>query len=114
MYCTNSICILLYLFVECGGKMHLREGEYEPAHTDFFEAFKNYDEAGSPRCARVLECMYIHGLLYCTVQCGTLQCSAVHFAMHFSLKKESMKMLYLDSSTFADLVYLCALVLSFS
>ena len=25
---------------ECGGKMHLREGEFEKAHTDFFEAFK--------------------------------------------------------------------------
>ena len=36
-------------FSECGGKMHLREGEYEKAHTDFFEAFKNYDESGSPR-----------------------------------------------------------------
>ncbi|KAK2103688.1 COP9 signalosome complex subunit 2 [Saguinus oedipus] len=32
---------------ECGGKMHLREGEFEKAHTDFFEAFKNYDESGS-------------------------------------------------------------------
>lgn len=32
--------------VECGGKMHLREGEFEKAHTDFFEAFKNYDESG--------------------------------------------------------------------
>jgi len=30
---------------ECGGKMYLREGEFEKAHTDFFEAFKNYDEA---------------------------------------------------------------------
>lgn len=38
-----------HLFPECGGKMHLREGEYEKAHTDFFEAFKNYDESGSPR-----------------------------------------------------------------
>ena len=26
--------------------MHLREGEFEKAHTDFFEAFKNYDESG--------------------------------------------------------------------
>jgi COP9 signalosome complex subunit 2 len=34
---------------ECGGKMHLREGEFEKAHTDFFEDFKNYDESGSPR-----------------------------------------------------------------
>lgn len=38
-----------YCVLECGGKMHLREGEYEKAHTDFFEAFKNYDESGSPR-----------------------------------------------------------------
>jgi len=37
------------IFSECGGKMHLREGEFERAHTDFFEAFKNYDESGSPR-----------------------------------------------------------------
>ena len=29
--------------------MHLREQEYDRAHTDFFEAFKNYDESGSPR-----------------------------------------------------------------
>ena len=29
--------------------MHLREEEFEKAHTDFFEAFKNYDESGSPR-----------------------------------------------------------------
>lgn len=29
--------------------MHLSEGEYEKAHTDFFEAFKNYDESGSSR-----------------------------------------------------------------
>lgn len=37
------------VILECGGKMHLREGEFEKAHTDFFEAFKNYDESGSPR-----------------------------------------------------------------
>ena len=36
-------------YAECGGKMHLREGEFSRAHTDFFEAFKNYDESGSPR-----------------------------------------------------------------
>jgi len=41
--------------------MHLREGEYEKAHTDFFEAFKNYDESGSPRYISVnlviVDCM---------------------------------------------------------
>jgi len=46
----QAVCLcIIVLFVECGGKMHLREGEYEKAHTDFFEAFKNYDESGSPR-----------------------------------------------------------------
>jgi len=34
---------------ECGGKMHLRNSEFEKAHIDFFEAFKNYDESGCPR-----------------------------------------------------------------
>jgi COP9 signalosome complex subunit 2 len=34
---------------ECGGKMHMREKAWEAAHTDFFEAFKSYDDAGSPR-----------------------------------------------------------------
>ncbi|KAK3098879.1 hypothetical protein FSP39_023925 [Pinctada imbricata] len=40
--------LIMGVIRECGGKMHLREGEYEKAHTDFFEAFKNYDESGSP------------------------------------------------------------------
>lgn len=45
--------------------MHLREGEFEKAHTDFFEAFKNYDESGSPRrttCLKylVLANMWVH------------------------------------------------------
>jgi len=31
---------------ECGGKMNMREKEWEKAYNDFFEAFKNYDEAG--------------------------------------------------------------------
>ena len=34
--------ISLGVIRECGGKMHLREGEFEKAHTDFFEAFKVY------------------------------------------------------------------------
>ena len=38
--------MIMKSFLECGGKMHLREGEFEKAHTDFFEAFKNYDESG--------------------------------------------------------------------
>lgn len=39
---------------ECGGKMHMREREWEKAHTDFFEAFKCYDEAG---VARRIHCL---------------------------------------------------------
>ena len=52
-----SVCVCVFVivwFIECGGKMHLREGEYEKAHTDFFEAFKNYDESGSPRYVSVI------------------------------------------------------------
>lgn len=41
--------LIMGVIRECGGKMHLREGEFEKAHTDFFEAFKNYDESGSAR-----------------------------------------------------------------
>ena len=33
----NKCLINLFLCPECGGKMHLREGDYEKAHTDFFE-----------------------------------------------------------------------------
>jgi len=48
---------------ECGGKMHLREGEYDKAHTDFFEAFKNYDESGSPRRATCLKYLVLANML---------------------------------------------------
>lgn len=49
--------------VECGGKMHLREGEFEKAHTDFFEAFKNYDESGSPRRTTCLKYLVLANML---------------------------------------------------
>ena len=29
--------------------MHMRERNWQAAHTDFFEAFKSFDDAGSPR-----------------------------------------------------------------
>uniref|UniRef100_A0A8C5XMR1 COP9 signalosome complex subunit 2 n=1 Tax=Microcebus murinus TaxID=30608 RepID=A0A8C5XMR1_MICMU len=48
---------------ECGGKMHLREGEFEKAHTDFFEAFKNYDESGSPRRTTCLKYLLLANML---------------------------------------------------
>lgn len=43
--------------------MHLREGEYNSAHTDFFEAFKNYDESGSPRRTTCLKYLVLASML---------------------------------------------------
>jgi hypothetical protein len=43
--------------------MHLREREYEEAHTDFFEAFKNYDESGSPRRTTCLKYLVLANML---------------------------------------------------
>jgi COP9 signalosome complex subunit 2 len=48
---------------ECGGKMHMREKEWEKAHTDFFEAFKNYDEAGSPKKIVCLKYLVLANML---------------------------------------------------
>lgn len=54
---------IIVFFPECGGKMHLREGEFEKAHTDFFEAFKNYDESGSPRRTTCLKYLVLANML---------------------------------------------------
>ncbi|CDH49573.1 cop9 signalosome complex subunit 2 isoform 1 [Lichtheimia corymbifera JMRC:FSU:9682] len=48
---------------ECGGKMHMREKEWENAQTDFFESFKNYDEAGSPQRIQVLKYLVLANML---------------------------------------------------
>lgn len=53
----------VFILIECGGKMHLREGEFEKAHTDFFEAFKNYDESGSPRRTTCLKYLVLANML---------------------------------------------------
>jgi len=47
---------------ECGGKMHMNERSWEDAATDFFEAFKSNDEAGSAarvRCLKYLVLAYM-------------------------------------------------------
>jgi len=47
---------------ECGGKMHMSERKWSDATTDFFEAFKSYDEAGSHRriqCLKYLVLAYM-------------------------------------------------------
>ena len=55
--------LIMGVIRECGGKMHLREQEYERAHTDFFEAFKNYDEPGSPRRITCLKYLVLANML---------------------------------------------------
>ncbi|ORX58297.1 PCI-domain-containing protein [Hesseltinella vesiculosa] len=48
---------------ECGGKMHMREKQWEQAQSDFFESFKNYDEAGSPQRIQVLKYLVLANML---------------------------------------------------
>lgn len=43
--------------------MHLRNAEFEKAHTDFFEAFKNYDESGSLRRIVCLKYLVLANML---------------------------------------------------
>ena len=57
--------------------MHLREGEFSRAHTDFFEAFKNYDESGSPRCTLCVcwcRCSYVKTFISHTHTLTHLSC----------------------------------------
>jgi COP9 signalosome complex subunit 2 len=51
------------LIRECGGKMHMYEQEWDNAQTDFFEAFKNYDEAGSPQRIQCLKYLVLANML---------------------------------------------------
>eukprot|EP00510_Aplanochytrium_minuta_P002675 CAMPEP_0184014950 /NCGR_PEP_ID=MMETSP0954-20121128/6009_1 /TAXON_ID=627963 /ORGANISM="Aplanochytrium sp, Strain PBS07" /LENGTH=445 /DNA_ID=CAMNT_0026295619 /DNA_START=255 /DNA_END=1589 /DNA_ORIENTATION=- len=48
---------------ECGGKMHMQEHMWENARSDFFEAFKNYDEAGDPRRINCLKYLVLANML---------------------------------------------------
>ena len=48
---------------ECGGKMHLAERQWEAAATDFFEAFKSYDEAGVARRVQCLKYLVMCNML---------------------------------------------------
>lgn len=48
---------------ECGGKMHMAEQEWEQAKSDFFAAFKHYDEAGLPHRIQCLKYMVLANLL---------------------------------------------------
>lgn len=63
---------------ECGGKMHIIQSkklfhifmdyvsfleQWDQAQQDFFEAFKNYDEAGSPQRIRCLKYLVLANML---------------------------------------------------
>ncbi|KAJ2726072.1 hypothetical protein GGI07_000855 [Coemansia sp. Benny D115] len=48
---------------ECGGKMYMAERNWEEAQSNFFDAFKNYDEAGSPQRVQVLKYLVLASML---------------------------------------------------
>jgi COP9 signalosome complex subunit 2 len=48
---------------ECGGKMHMTERTWAEAATDFFEAFKSYDEAGASRRIQCLKYLVLANML---------------------------------------------------
>lgn len=48
---------------ECGGKMHMNEGNWKEAQSDFYDAFKNYDEAGSLQRITVLKYLVLTTML---------------------------------------------------
>ena len=54
---------ILGIIRECGGKMHMAERQWEKAATDFFEAFKSYDEAGQPRRVQCLKYLVLANML---------------------------------------------------
>ncbi|PWY97413.1 putative COP9 signalosome complex subunit 2 [Testicularia cyperi] len=48
---------------ECGGKMHMSERNWDAAQVDFFQAFLNYDEAGSSQRIQVLKYLVLAHML---------------------------------------------------
>jgi COP9 signalosome complex subunit 2 len=48
---------------ECGGKMHMNEENWKLAQSDFFESFRNYDEAGSLHRIQVLKYLVLTTML---------------------------------------------------
>ncbi|MCJ1421642.1 hypothetical protein MMC32_008008 [Xylographa parallela] len=48
---------------ESGGKMHMSEENWAAAQTDFFESFRNYDEAGSLQRIQVLKYLVLTTML---------------------------------------------------
>ena len=54
---------IIGLIRECGGKMHMAEHKWDDAYTDFFEAFKSYDEAGNKRRVSCLKYLVLANML---------------------------------------------------
>mmetsp|Transcript_65473 Transcript_65473/g.116514 ORF Transcript_65473/g.116514 Transcript_65473/m.116514 type:complete len:452 (-) Transcript_65473:25-1380(-) len=54
---------ILGIIRECGGKMFMRQGNWEEANSAFFQAFKNYDEAGHPRRIQCLKYLVLANML---------------------------------------------------
>jgi COP9 signalosome complex subunit 2 len=54
---------ILGIIRECGGKMHMSEENWDGAQTDFFESFRNYDEAGDLRRIQVLKYLLLTTML---------------------------------------------------
>ncbi|KAK7914525.1 putative COP9 complex subunit 2 [Apiospora marii] len=48
---------------ECGGKMHMSEENWKDAQSDFFESFRNYDEAGDLHRIQVLKYLLLTTML---------------------------------------------------
>ncbi|CAN6608049.1 hypothetical protein TRVA0_003S03928 [Trichomonascus vanleenenianus] len=54
---------ILGIIRECGGKMYMRERRWDMARDEFFESFKNFDEAGSLQRIEVLRYYVLASML---------------------------------------------------
>lgn len=54
---------IMGIIKECGGKMWMGERQWNRASEDFFESFRNYDEAGSPQRIQVLKYLVLANML---------------------------------------------------
>ncbi|RDW33769.1 hypothetical protein B0I72DRAFT_135798 [Yarrowia lipolytica] len=63
----KSACLphprILGVIRECGGKMYMREKRWDKACEEFFQSFKNYDEAGSPAKIQILKYLVVASIL---------------------------------------------------
>ncbi|KAI0308082.1 hypothetical protein B0F90DRAFT_116142 [Multifurca ochricompacta] len=54
---------IMGIIKECGGKMWMGERQWTRASEDFFESFRNYDEAGLPQRIQVLKYLVLANML---------------------------------------------------